>query len=187
VFHKGLKMVLSTMKKLAVALALATAVLGVNVALAAPSQYNLGTLTTTVGKSDISFDQGFSDQFYFVAGKQTGALSSLVGFVFEGDLLAQYRFGSGTTPSWSDWANIASPTNAETGAFSFTKTFGGLQAGKTYWLAVQDVNSGSGGKYSVTLAPVPEPESFVMLLGGLGLIGTIARRRQNKQTNAMGV
>jgi hypothetical protein len=29
-------------------------------------------------------------------------------------------------------------------------------------------------------APVPEPESYAMLLAGLGLMGTIARRRKTK-------
>jgi hypothetical protein len=35
-----------------------------------------------------------------------------------------------------------------------------------------------GASYTVT--PVPEPESYVMLLAGLGLMGGIARRRANK-------
>lgn len=33
---------------------------------------------------------------------------------------------------------------------------------------------------SVVTAPVPEPETYAMLLAGLGLIGTIARRRKQK-------
>jgi PEP-CTERM motif len=33
-------------------------------------------------------------------------------------------------------------------------------------------------KFAVT--PVPEPESYAMLLAGLGLIGTIAVRRRTK-------
>lgn len=32
-----------------------------------------------------------------------------------------------------------------------------------------------------TVTPVPEPESYAMLLAGLGLVGTIARRRSKKQ------
>ena len=43
-------------------------------------------------------------------------------------------------------------------------------------------NAGSGGSYAgvlnVTLAPVPEPETYAMLLGGLGLLGVMARRRK---------
>ncbi|MDO8447183.1 MAG: PEP-CTERM sorting domain-containing protein [Rhodoferax sp.] len=37
--------------------------------------------------------------------------------------------------------------------------------------------------FTVSAAPVPEPETFAMLLAGLGLVGAIARRR-NKTTSA---
>ena len=33
----------------------------------------------------------------------------------------------------------------------------------------------------VAIAPVPEPESYAMLLAGLGLVGAISRRRKSKQ------
>jgi hypothetical protein len=40
----------------------------------------------------------------------------------------------------------------------------------------------SGGidtfRYSFNVSAVPEPESYAMLLAGLGLLGTLARRRK---------
>ncbi|MBK9347843.1 MAG: PEP-CTERM sorting domain-containing protein [Burkholderiales bacterium] len=33
----------------------------------------------------------------------------------------------------------------------------------------------------VLLAPVPEPETYAMLLAGLGVMGAVARRRKAKQ------
>jgi hypothetical protein len=39
---------------------------------------------------------------------------------------------------------------------------------------------GMASGYSVMLAPVPEPASYGMLLGGLGLLGVVARRRRNR-------
>jgi hypothetical protein len=33
---------------------------------------------------------------------------------------------------------------------------------------------------TISVTPVPEPESYAMLLAGLGLMGAIARRRSNK-------
>jgi hypothetical protein len=38
--------------------------------------------------------------------------------------------------------------------------------------------SSYAGNLNVTLAPVPEPETYAMLLGGLGLVGAVARRRK---------
>jgi hypothetical protein len=38
----------------------------------------------------------------------------------------------------------------------------------------------SGGTFGMTVAAVPEPETYAMLLAGLALMGTLARRRQQK-------
>lgn len=46
----------------------------------------------------------------------------------------------------------------------------------------KDVNVSLGSKSYSTVSPVPEPESYAMLLAGLGLMGTIAVRR--KSSNA---
>ncbi|MEO7559186.1 MAG: FxDxF family PEP-CTERM protein [Nitrosospira sp.] len=48
------------------------------------------------------------------------------------------------------------------------------------YLNITGVTSGSlGGLYSgsISVSPVPEPESFAMLLAGLGLMGAVVRRR----------
>ena len=58
-----------------------------------------------------------------------------------------------------------------------------LNAG-SYWLEVSGNAVGQGaGKYyaSLALAPVPEPETYAMMLGGLGLLAVAARRRKAKQ------
>lgn len=44
--------------------------------------------------------------------------------------------------------------------------------------AVDDIFFGT--ESTVNLAPVPEPETYAMMLAGLGLIGLIARRREQK-------
>lgn len=56
-----------------------------------------------------------------------------------------------------------------------------------HYLAIS--NEGLGGSTAVgmstalySLAPVPEPETYAMLLAGLGLVGAIARRRKAKLT-----
>ena len=57
---------------------------------------------------------------------------------------------------------------------------GGLFTSGSWAFKVEGTADGvSGGTYSfnVLTAPVPEPESYAMLLAGLGLMGAIARRR----------
>ena len=52
-----------------------------------------------------------------------------------------------------------------------------------YYLQVTGQVLGKNSSYAseMTLAPVPEPETYAMLLGGLGLIGAVARRRAAKK------
>lgn len=44
---------------------------------------------------------------------------------------------------------------------------------------VSDTSASFGG--AVMLAPVPEPETYGMMLGGLGVLGFLARRRKSQQ------
>ena len=44
---------------------------------------------------------------------------------------------------------------------------------------VSDTGASFGG--AVMLAPVPEPETYGMMLGGLGLLGFLAHRRKDRQ------
>jgi len=138
---------------------------------------NFGTLTTSVAVSDLQVSGSFNDTFSFTLGTGTGVIGSVVGIDAVGDLLGQYRFGVGAVPVWGSFSALtAVPSDPDTGDFSFSKTFGGLTAGTKYWVNVK--GTGSSAAYSVTLAPVPEPETYAMLLAGLGLMGTIARRRK---------
>ena len=63
-----------------------------------------------------------------------------------------------------------------------------LSASTLYYVNVTGVTSGSlGGAYSgaiqLALAPVPEPETYAMLLAGLGLMGAVVRRRSSRKTS----
>jgi hypothetical protein len=53
----------------------------------------------------------------------------------------------------------------------------------SYYLNVAGISNGSqGGIYNGAIsvsAPVPEPETYAMLLAGLGAVGFLARRRKN--------
>ncbi|MEJ6000462.1 FxDxF family PEP-CTERM protein [Paucibacter soli] len=60
--------------------------------------------------------------------------------------------------------------------------FGTLTAGNYYYKVTASVAAGAlAGTYQLnsSLAPVPEPETYAMLLAGLGVVGFLARRRQS--------
>lgn len=64
----------------------------------------------------------------------------------------------------------------------------GPNAGGTFYIDIFGKADGSlGGQYSgaieVTAAPVPEPESYAMLLAGLGVMGAIAIRRNRSKSD----
>ena len=121
----------------------------------------------------------FSQSFELVAASASlytitvGGLAELFGnsasnlsFTFEGV----------TTGSSANGGNIA-------GQYSLS----GLTAGSPYTLVVNGVSSVGKATYTVSAtgfssvtpsAPVPEPESYAMLLAGLGVMATIARRRR---------
>jgi hypothetical protein len=56
--------------------------------------------------------------------------------------------------------------------------------GDAYIQITAITNGGDGGIYSGAIAAaVPEPETYAMLLAGLGLMGAVVRRRSNRKTS----
>lgn len=84
----------------------------------------------------------------------------------------------------TDSTLVASGTSVSDGAMDvWTISTDNLVAGN-YYLQVSgtmvgDTAASFGG--AVMLAPVPEPETYGMMLGGLGILGFLARRRKAKQ------
>lgn len=69
--------------------------------------------------------------------------------------------------------NVGSTTQVKVGS-------GVFPAGNDFYFKVTgDANGVIGGQYvfAVTTLPVPEPETYAMLLAGMGLLGATARRR----------
>ena len=69
-----------------------------------------------------------------------------------------------------------------TDATSQTLTWGGILAAGTYTVHVTGVANADRTTYlgSVSALPVPEPETYAMLMAGLGIMGAVARRKAKK-------
>ena len=124
----------------------------------------------------------FSDKFTFTTtslsnltaevtsyDKNNGALN-LTGFsLFSnlGQVVGGTQLSTGTTDHWS-------------------LSYDNLAVGSYYLLAVGNIAGKSAITYSGNLSldavsAVPEPETYAMLLGGLGILAVSARRRKQKQ------
>ena len=78
---------------------------------------------------------------------------------------------------------LISPWWAYNGSTGATQHSVNLTAGN-YYYAVKGVGAGIGeqGLYTLTsqITPVPEPETYALMLAGLAAVGFIARRRSSK-------
>ena len=73
----------------------------------------------------------------------------------------------------------AGPANASASIDSL------LSNGSYYYKVAGNAVGRFGGKYDFNADAVPEPETYALMLVGLGLIGFIGRRRLNKSASAL--
>ncbi|MFP5394090.1 MAG: FxDxF family PEP-CTERM protein, partial [Gammaproteobacteria bacterium] len=81
----------------------------------------------------------------------------------------------------SDGTLVANGTLGSSGAIDLWTLSAPTLAVGNYYLAVNgSIINGSGTSFAgnVQLQPVPEPETYGMMLAGLGLVGYLARRRK---------
>jgi hypothetical protein len=84
----------------------------------------------------------------------------------------------------ADNSLVSSGTMMRGGAIDvWTLSGNNLMAGDYYVRVSGSMVSATSAAFggAVMLAPVPEPETYGMMLGGLGLLGFLARRRKAKQ------
>ena len=81
---------------------------------------------------------------------------------------------------WSSSVPIPAAVDLTDGSFGYATTVSGLTATTPYYFKLSGTNLDGG--YTVHIAAVPEPETYAMLLAGLGLMGSIARRRNRAST-----
>lgn len=77
--------------------------------------------------------------------------------------------------------SVVQSVTAVGGADTLSLTYGASPGGN-YYLSVSGITSGDmGGIYNGAIsvaAPIPEPETYAMMLAGIGAIGFLARRRK---------
>lgn len=97
------------------------------------------------------------------------------GTVF-GGAFAVYTTGFTVVLQDATFTSIGTDTSPSDG-FSFS----GLSAGSyaLSFLGFSTAGAGYGGVISTVTAPVPEPETYALMLAGLGMVGFMASRRRN--------
>ena len=150
----------------------------------------LGTITFTY----LGQESAYTDSFHLtvngtnllesnpVGTSVSAAVNSLgtIGFSFEG-YAEKFAFNSG---SWDRGTSIGLIGQ------SLHVSSGGALGDYAFVLGYND-SAGSarlgdwddfvvGVNFTPTLTPVPEPETYTMLMAGLGLMGVVARRRKQK-------
>ena len=178
-------------KSLIAAIVLATASFGSSADMAqdvigdTPQALNLVDNSAFFGDTFAADNEGntFADQFTFTIDGDIGMnlnaiISSISGSADTGlDITGLALYGEGDTLI----TNGSSMMSGEMDVWSISSD--NLAAGD-YYLQVSgnlvgDTGASFGG--AVMLAPVPEPETYGMMLGGLGVLGFLARRRKAKQ------
>ena len=66
---------------------------------------------------------------------------------------------------------------------SLQLSYGSAISGPAYIQVTGVTDGGNGGVYAGAIAAIPEPETYAMLLAGLGLMGAVVRRRSNRKTS----
>ncbi|WP_313174473.1 FxDxF family PEP-CTERM protein [Massilia sp.] len=125
----------------------------------------------------------FADRFTFTVDDALGVnVDAIVGSVSR-----SADVGLDITGLWIYNGNdtlISTGTSLQTGAVDVWTVAGDSLVAGDYYLRVDgNVVSGEGASFggAVMLAPVPEPETYGMMLGGLGVLGFLARRRQSRR------
>ncbi|QNA88804.1 PEP-CTERM sorting domain-containing protein [Massilia sp. Dwa41.01b] len=135
-----------------------------------------------------SFEEGnsgstFADRFTFTVDGTVGMnLDAIVASVSR-----SADVGLDITGLWLYDGNdtlISQGTSMSTGATDVWTVAGGNLAAGDYTIRVNgNMVSDDGASFggAMMLAPVPEPEAYGMMLGGLGVLGLLARRRKARR------
>ena len=178
-------------KSLIAAIVLASASFGSSAVMAqdvignSPQELNLVDNTAFFGDTFEADNEGntFADRFTFsIDGDMGMNLDAIISSISRSadvglDITGLALYGEDDTL-------ITSGTSLQSGDIDiWSISSDNLMAGNYYLQVSGTMVSDTGGSFggAVMLAPVPEPETYGMMLGGLGVLGFLARRRKAKQ------
>lgn len=178
---------MATIKSLAAAVAVASMALsGAASANSNSTDWGVHDLAE-LGTGSHFFESGsFSDIWSFSLAQTTDLTSTTVAI----NLPKVFGIGNGVVNLFSGKANDA-VADTLVGSYNFdgstgdtAHTYASLLSGSYFYQVNGTITGPLGGTYALAssaapsaAAPVPEPETYAMLLAGLGVVGIAARRR----------
>lgn len=91
-----------------------------------------------------------------------------------------FSFIDGFLPASNSQWTFLTAANGISGWENLSLTVTGLDSSYSYFLS----SDGSNLAFNVAIAPVPEPETYALMVAGLGFLGFTARRRKMRHTAA---
>lgn len=168
-------------KKLAVALAAVAAVGGAGATTTALGPVSVGV---PVPFSGFAAGPTFLDIFTFTLPANGGSGYSVTDFTLLPAMfntaLTSFALVSNADGIIGNADDLVVASAFAAGADTLSLTYG-ASAGGSYYLSVSGITTGSqGGIYNgaISVAAVPEPETYAMMLAGLGALGFLASRRR---------
>jgi hypothetical protein len=153
---------------------------------------DLGTVTTgptTFGGTVLGSGVAFSDIFTLDISQNVTSFSvvdvplSVGGTTFDGILTGLSLFSAGANGIVGGGDDTLLQSSISPGDNSLTLTYDQPLSGASF-ITVTGVSNGSAGAiYAGAVAAIPEPETYAMLLAGLGLMGAVVRRRSNRKAS----
>jgi hypothetical protein len=184
-------MIKNSMKLTVVAAMLAGMSVGANAATTGLGTVPVDGTPTTFGGTVLGTGVAFSDIFTFDASTSVASGFSVVdvplsvgGTNYDSILTGLSLFSAGANGIVGGGDDTLLKSSISPGGDSLTLNYDQPLSGASF-ITVTGLSNGSAGAiYSGAMAAaIPEPETYAMLLAGLGLMGAVVRRRSNRKTS----